>query len=252
MMNKLILATGSNSNYLHKMGLYLKSIEENSNFDENYLVYFDDREITLPLTNLKVCNVYKHDMEIIMSNSCLQHGEFLKSKELFDNTNDDDVIFFTDGDMEIQRPMSNEEINRYKNFKDNEVYVGYNAHPEDTLLNEAFRLGKKDYQSSFFNYDLANIKVYNTGVLAMNKKTWMKVMTEFIILYPEVDKTFIHYAKQQWLLSFMFGTMGYKVHEMSYDIHNHLHYDSPEGTHQDENGIVYYNNKIVLFKHKWS
>jgi hypothetical protein len=250
-MNKLILATGSNFGYLNKISLYLKSIESNSNFDDNYLIYFEDNQIKLPLKKLKVCNVYEKDMEMIMSNSCLQHGEFLKSKELFDNTNDDDVIFFTDGDIEIQRPLTEEEIIQYKNFKDDEVYVGYNAHPEDTLLDEAHRLGRTSKPSRFFNYNLGKIKVYNTGVLAMNKKTWLKVMKEFINLYSEVDATFIHYAKQQWLLSFIFGTMDYKVHEMPYDIHNHLHYESPKGTHQDENGVVYFNNKKVLFKHKW-
>ena len=187
----------------------------------------------------------------MMSNTCLQHGEFLKSKGLFDNTNDDDVIFFTDGDIEIQRSLSEEEITQFKNFKDNDVYVGYNAHPNDTLFDESRRLGVTGYHSHLLDYELNKIKVYNTGVLAMNKKTWLKVMREFIDLYPEVNKTFSHYAKQQWLLSFLFGTRDYKVQEMPYEIHNHKHYESPIGTSQDENGIVYYNNKMVLFKHKW-
>ena len=62
---------------------------------------------------------------------------------------------------------------------------------------------------------------------------------------------FEHYAKQQWLISYIIGTENFNIIEMPYYIHNHKHYPSPVGTHQDNNGIVYYDNKVVLFKHKW-
>lgn len=250
-MNKLILATGSNLGYLHKMSNYLKSIEDNSNFDSNYLIFLGEEEIELGYKKIELLNVYQKDLEIVPSNFCLQHGEFLKSEKLNEKTEDNDIIFFTDGDMEIQRPLTKEEVNQFRNFKDNDIYVGYNASPTDTLYDEANRLGFSGHQSEFLTIDLKNIKVYNTGVLAMNKKTWVKLKNQFVELYPEVDKTFYHYAKQQWLLSFLINTNGYNVFEMSYEIHNHLHYPSPIGTKQDENGIVYYNNNMVLFKHKW-
>jgi hypothetical protein len=250
-MNKLILATGSNLNYLHKMSTYLKSIEKNSNFDSNYLIFLGEEEIELGYKKIELLNVYQKGLEIVPSNYCLQHGEFLKSEKLNEKTGDNDIIFFTDGDIEIQRPLTEEEVNQFRNFKDDDVYVGYNASPTDTLFDEANRLGFSGYQAEFLTNDLKNIKIYNTGVLAMNKKTWLKLKNQFVKLYPEVDKTFYHYAKQQWLLSFLINTNGYNVFEMSYEIHNHKHYPSPIGTKQDENGIVYYNNKMVLFKHKW-
>jgi hypothetical protein len=250
-MNKLILATGSNLNYLHKMTGYLKSIEANSNFDSNYLVFLGDDEMKMKYEKIKIVNVYQKDLEIVPSNYCIQHGEFLKSKMLDELTSDDDVIFFTDGDIKIQRALTEEEVTRFKNFKDDDIYVGYNASPTDTLHDESLRLGIIDRESSLLKKDLKKIKVYNTGVLAMNKKTWIKLMNQFIEHYPEVDKTFHHYAKQQWLLSLLINTNGYNVYEMPYDIHNHLHYPSPVGTQQDADGTVYYNNKKVLFKHKW-
>lgn len=250
-MNKLILATGSNLGYLHKMLPYLKSIESNSNFDSNYLVYLDENELSLPFNKIKITKINPNQVESLNTIFCLQHGEFLKSKELFDETNDDDVIFFTDGDMWIQRPLTEDEITRFKNFKDGDVFVGYNASPTDTLHNEAIRLGTKGYIPDFFNFDLNGVKIYNTGVLAMNKKTWTKLTKVYLELYPEIDKTFFHYAKQQWLLSYIIGTQGYNIIEMSYDLHNHTHFESPKGTTIDDEGIVRYNDKVVLFKHKW-
>ena len=56
-MNKLILATGSNLNYLHKMTGYLKSIEANSNFDSNYLVFLGDDEMKEGVAQVKSLRV---------------------------------------------------------------------------------------------------------------------------------------------------------------------------------------------------
>ena len=68
-----------------------------------------------------------------------------------------------------------------------------------------------------------------------------------------VESAFGHYAKQQWLISFLIGTDNYfNIIEMGYEIHNHKHYPSPIGTTQDKNGNVYFDNKLVLFKHKWT
>jgi hypothetical protein len=250
-MNKLILATGSNLGYLNKIGSYLKSIESNSNFDSNYLMFLGDDKLQLDCKKIEVLNVDIKDIESLNSIFCIQHGEFFKSKELMDATNDDDVIFFTDGDMWLQRPLTDTEILKFKNFKDDDVFVGYNASPKDTLYDEANRLGYKGYHSKFLNYDLKNIKIFNTGVLAMNKKTWLKLVKIYIENYSEIDKTFHHYAKQQWLISFIIGTENFNIIEMGYNLHNHTHYESPVGTKIDNNGIVTYNNKIVLFKHKW-
>ena len=250
-MNKLILATGSNLGYISKIRPYLDSIESNSNFDLNYLIFLGNEDLVLNYSKIQITNVFEKDLDVVPINYCIQHGEFFKSKKFNELTNDNDIVFFTDGDIEIQRYLTDEEIERYRNFKDDDVYVGYNASPTDTLHAESLRLGILNKKSPLLKYDLKRNKVYNTGVLAMNKKTWIKLMNQFIEYYPEVNTTFSHYAKQQWLLSFLINTKGYNVQEMSYDIHNHKHFPSPYGTSQDKDGVVYFNDKIVLFKHKW-
>lgn len=249
--NKLILATGSNLYYLEKISPYLLSIVENSNFDHNYLIFLGENKIYMPFKKIKVLNVDVRDVICLNSIFCIQHGEFFRSKELMKNTDENDIIFFTDGDMTLQRALSDEEIGRFKNFKDNDVYVGYNASPTDTLYDEAFRLQIKGNNPKYMGEYLKKIKVYNTGVLAMNKKTWLKLVEEYIIHYPVIDSLFNFYAKQQWLISYIIGTQDYNIIEMGYDMHNHTHYPSPIGTKIDEKGIVTYEDKVVLFKHKW-
>lgn len=250
---KIILATGSDLNYLSKMRPYLKSIESNSNFDKNILVYVGEDEMSLPYKNVDVVNLPVNNIQSLNSNKCVQHGDFLNSESFNSITEDDDVIIYTDGDIILQRNLSDDEVSFYKSFKDGDVYVGYNASPTDTLEQEANRLGKTGMVSTGIEIGLwGKTKVYNTGVLAMNKRTWKTLLSYYNELYPLVNPMFYHYAKQQWLISYIIGVKPeFNVIEMGYDIHNHKHYPSPEGTSQDQNGDVYFNNKKVLFKHKW-
>lgn len=250
-MRKVILSTGSNYNYLSKINPYLHSIEKKSNFDLNILIFLDNDTITLKSDKIKVMRVLPSVVQSPNPNGCLQHGEFLRAEGFDEMVNDDDIIFFTDGDMWIQRNLTDEEFEWLRNFKDGDVYVGYNASPTDTLYDEGKKLGPTGELPDAFKVDLTKIKVYNTGVLAMNKGTWKRLNDEYHKLFPSINTHYRHYAKQQWLLSFIIGTMDFNIIEMGYDIHNHTHYPSPLGTKIDENGVVTYKDKVVLFKHKW-
>ena len=250
-MNRLILATGSDFKYLNKIKPYLESLELNSNFDDNILVFLGDEDFTLKSNKLSLSKQSFTTIKALSPINCIQHGEFIFGS-YFEKFDDNDVIFYTDGDMFLQRNITDEEREIYSNFKDGDVYIGYNASPTDTLSDESLRLGYRRVMFPEFDVDWRGIKVYNTGLIAMNKKTWKKLANDYIPLYPLVDKMFNHYAKQQWLISFLINTKSdYNVIEMSYEIHNHRHFPSPVGTTQDSNGNVYYNNKKVLFKHKW-
>ena len=250
-MNKLILATGSDDSYLFKMDPYLRTIESNSNFDENILIYLGDKKLHSFIGNIRILTINPSKIVSPNENNCIQHGEFIKSDGFDDLVNDEDVIFFTDGDMFLQRNLTEDEINYFKSFKDDDVYVGYNASIYDTLKNEYYRLLPTNILPNIFNIDMSKYKIYNTGVLAMNKKTWTKLCNYYNKYYSEINVMFTHYAKQQWLISFIIGTMDFNIIEMGYDLHNHTHYPSPVGTTIDDDGVVKFENKIVLFKHRW-
>lgn len=251
MSNKLILSTGSDDNYLSRMSRYLDSIEKNSNFDENVLVLLSDKEHSLNYSSIRTSMIHESSVECMNQNRCLQHGEFIKS-DAFSHYDDDDVIFFTDGDIVLQRALSEDEIREYKSILFGDVFVGFNASPHDSLKDEFNRIGFTGVFSNKINRDFFDRKVYNTGVLAMTKKTWVALFDEYKKLYSDVDLMFSHYAKQQWLISYIITTNDlFNVIEMPYNVHNHCHYKPPAGTVKDENDVVYYNGDVVLFKHKW-
>jgi hypothetical protein len=277
---KLILASGSDKYYLNKIERYLQSIEINSNFDLNVLVYIEDdiSEIIfkknwndsawlivfislksivfkaysffkLILFRLKykkviISKLAKKKIQSNNPNNCLQHGEFLTS-DFFTYINEDDVIIFTDGDIFLQRSLYDEEIDFLKKIVDGEVFVGYNDGPDDTLGKEHKRLSPTGL-NFFGNFE--NFKCYNTGVLCMNKKTWIELSNKYTGNYNLVDKMFGHYAKQQWLISYLLKD--FNVKEMNYEIHNHNIYGIKPGM-EVKDGLVFYNKKISLFRHKW-
>ena len=246
---KLILMTGSDEKYINKIKPYLNSIDINSNFDSNFLIYLNENDIKLE-NKIKVLNLlpknYKHRNSI----NCIQHGEFIKAEGFNDLIGDEDIIVFTDGDMILQRNLNSNEINKFKNLKYGDVFIGYNQSPKDTLDKEYKRLLPTGKIPEVFRVDLTKIKCYNSGVIAATKSTFRKLLNYYGELYNDVDKMMRYYSKQQWLISFIIGTKDFNIIEMGYDIHNHNHYPPASGSVID-NGILTYNNQVVLFKHKW-
>lgn len=251
-MKQIILATGVDYPYYQRSIFqnYIKSIMQNSNFDKNYVILLDMIPDKPSDQNIEYTTASISQMECLTTINCLQHGEFLKAGG-FENIEDSDIILYSDGDMSLQRGLSSTERAFLTQLGDNEVFVGYNASPTDSLQDEAHRIAFTGYQAPSIVGSFDKIKIYNTGVLCMNKATWVKLTEKYIELFPEIDKMFGHVAKQQWLISYIIGTRDFKIHEMPYDFHNHTHYASPAGTTIDEHGVVSYNNSVVLFKHRW-
>ena len=251
-MKKIILATAADANYKSRpiFQSFLLSMDVNSDFDGNYVLYMDEETVDEGEGKIAYATFRSSDMKCLNKNNCIQHGEFLNA-EIFRTTSDDDIIIFSDGDMYVQRGLTDTERLFLQSLTDDEVFVGYNASPTDTLLDEFHRLSPTGYLPSFLEPNVGSVKIYNTGVLCMNKRTWLRLSELYISMFPELDKMFEHYAKQQWLISYIIGTKGFSVYEMPYDFHNHTHYPPPSGTTIDENGVVRYNDKVVLFKHKW-
>lgn len=255
-MPKLILTTSSEIHYYNEkfygwMQKCIRSIEKYSNFDSNYYILIGEGEIESNWEKIKLAKMQRNVIQNKNSNDCIQHGEFIKSVLLDEETNEEDIIFFIDGDVILQRSLTEEEITKFKSIGDNEVFVGYNAGPQDTLANEYFRIQPTFKIDESMILDYSKIKVYNTGVLAMNKKTWRKLSEKYVEVFPKVENMFGHYAKQQWCISFILGTSDFVVKEIGYDIHMHSHYATPNGKYFDKNNVLHFNEKVVLFAHKW-
>jgi len=252
-MNKVILATGSNSSYLSKIYGYLESIDVNSNFDKNFLVYFGEDVYSVIVPNA-ICVSKICDDEVVSKNSnhCLQHGAFVNSLDLNKFANDSDIIIFTDGDIRLQRNATEEELMNFRSMSDFDVMVGFNESSSDNLLKELGRLSYNFFPSFTTEVELESFPCYNTGVIAMNKKTWRFLLDKYNEMFEYVNQSINFYAKQQWLISYILSKENsFNVINMSLVIHSHNHYSPPPEVKIMNDGVVFCGDKIVLFKHKW-
>jgi len=241
-MTKIILATAATENYLGKIQPYLESINNKSNFDKNILITLDCTATYPNLSNIE-CAFFDNGKVVNKNpNNCLQHGEFLKC-DIFNSFNDNDIICFTDGDIILQRGLTESEKEQILSLKDNDVLVQYNAGPQDTLLQEGPRLKQKiQMDHSFSQYPC-----YNTGVVVCNIKTWKQIESMYDIIYPIAKNMFQHYASQQWVISYIINKCMNPI-ILDYSFHTHHHHGIIEGNNYRDN-CIYHNDDIVLFAH---
>lgn len=234
---KVILATGTDERYIQKITPYIQSIKKYSNFDENYIIYYSKDPLEFPIDSFQLKYMTSKN-----SNNCMQHGAFINALEC----EIDDVIIFTDGDILLQR---NADMKDFQ-MRDNEVLVGMNAHCDDNLEDEFKRLGYtyKDLPSYIHQEGLYTLPCYNTGVLCMNVRTWKKLLLSYDKKFLDIDSILDHYAKQQWLISFILNTEDFSVKIMPQSIHSHGHFGMPKNCHFKDD-ILYHNKDVVLFRH---
>lgn len=244
---KKVLVTGATENYYNLIIPYLKSIEKNSNFDENILITLDFKKEQF--NKVKNCYLDNHLVVNKNPNNCLQHGEFLKS-EYFKSLKDEDIICFTDGDIILQRTLSAEENILFESLKEDQVLVQVNAGHKDNLKDEFYRLSptvKHETFENIFDTKLEQFPCYNTGVIIANLKTWNKIEKFYSFYFPKMRDYFTHYAKQQWILSYLL-CKHLKPILMNYSLHCHSHHGRISNTSFAQQQL-YYGNEKVLFNH---
>lgn len=147
----------------------------------------------------------------------------------------------------MQRGFSPEEEETLSNLQTGEVWVGWNRDENDTLLEEAKRLGFRKRVPTRYN-DLS-LPVYNTGVIAGTRHTFKLLSELYMANWQVINATFIHYAKMQWLISWAIGThKELRAKVMPKTFHSHGHYE-PTGCDIID-GKAYYQRELVLFRHR--
>jgi hypothetical protein len=223
-----------------------------------------DYDATLRVPGIEYERIESSTFQAPSPIQCLQHGDFLSAVK----GKRPERILFTDCDIHVQRDMTVEEAHRIATIQDGQVWCSYNNGEGDSLFHEALRLHpvEGNIQAVFGNPKLPFHRhpmyypVYNTGVLAMHVDTWQEVFDRYCELWPVVNPLMTHYAKQQWLLCYLFTEMKLDVNIWPESFHAHgcfnmirpapkrfswhptkntLHVDGDEYNHE------------VLFRHNW-
>jgi hypothetical protein len=252
MPRKVILATGTDQGYYPRTTNYLHSAQVNPSFDAYSLVCLDfepDAEARAWMRPWVPAPAASGAIAAMNPNRCMQHGAFVQ----FMGADDDDVILFTDADIRIQRLAWSQEMELLRELKHGDVFVGPNRDEGETLIEEATYLRPvidlDAVPALFTEADITMLKCYNTGVMAATAKTFSSVYEEYVRSYHKVEHLFEHYARQQWLLSYIFGHRGdMRVRPMSQAFHMHGCHGMPQ--HGGWNGQNYtFMGVDVLFAH---
>jgi hypothetical protein len=241
------LITGSDERYLPKMEMFLRSVDLNATIP-SYLVEVEfaaklslENVITVPITA-------EQNRGSPVESRCIQHGSFLNVIDCDFN----DTLIYTDGDMVMQRPFTDDELEWLEMLPINVVACGWNSAPDETLVMEATRLRpikSLPEATERFGEWIHTKNCYNIGVLAAKKATWEHIYQEYMKMWDEMATWFEHGARQQWLVSYLIGRD--LTHEvMPYTFHTHGHYALPEGI-SIRQGIAYYLDSVILFRHRF-
>lgn len=262
-MSELVwVGTGLTENYIGKAGRfsYLESLDFlGSQPRVHAFTVLSDfpeakaRQMASEFRNIKFLTLSSSAVPGANPNHCLQHGAFLEP--LGHHLAPDDYLIFTDADITIQRHFDDEEIDAL-----GDVLVGSNWFDGETLAEEASalqpRLPWSEIEGLFPGCQA--LQCFNTGVLGATKNDWQRLFHHYVNCQQLVAQCFSHYARQQWLLSYVLQTCGFPLFKPDSDfvrtIHAHGH--GPYRAERLEasgisihDGLVWKGRKPVVFAH---
>jgi len=266
--NNIILMTAVTLDYIKKSKNYFQSIDRYSDCKRNILiVVWDFGKKSLALRHLfellLTGNAGKLGIRLLFhggvaqksKNHCIQHGEFIKVLKK-EETVDDPVVVFTDADMRMQRPLSQSEINLLEGLESGDFCVGINFHQQESLADEAFKIGGTPAFVAQHRTEIENKRIFNTGVYAARTTTIRKLLEIYNHEHQYWAKNFSHYACQQWIISYVIQANSFfRVLEMPASFHSHCHRPSllpNPGSYVDKKGIlrIVQSDQPVLLNHK--
>lgn len=238
------IITASNERYFNRIRPYLESLAHNSQVPAGLVCVGSTHMPDCPVDSVLLPRHMNHGAP--PETECPQHGSWLRVVD----GKPDDVCIFTDGDIICQRPFTHAEMDMLADIGD-DVAVGYNSGPDETLWIEAQRLYPKTSlnQLKFLFGSVDTIPCYNIGVFAAKRSTFQAIYDEYIPKWELVCEAFGHPARQQWLVCWAIARLAIEVRVTPYSLHANGHYGMPPGCHY-VGGTLYHEETPVLFRHK--
>lgn len=235
------LLTASNERYYPRIRPYLESLKRHCNIP---WALIETSPAEYPFAQISAYKLSKRrNAGSPPETESPQHGAFWP---LLDSLSD--TVVFTDGDLIMQRPFTDDEISWAESV---EFSAGWNGAPRESLTIEAQRLRPiktlDEIRSAFPLMDTG--LCYNIGCMIAKGETFKRIHARYMELWPTACEMFGHMARQQWLVCYVVAELGIEVDLMPVSFHAHGHYGMPGGCYQ-EGSQIYTSGGPVLFRHK--
>ncbi len=266
MAQRLLVGTGITENYYPKT-LHFKYFETLNRITTDRVLAFSVlldypdaafETIRQNYPNIKFIRMSSGEVRAANPNKCLQHGAFIHRLSEKFLLGPSDYVVFTDSDMTVQRPFTDEEVDA---FFTGFTFSAMNWHPQETLAEELPALQPTAppfaFSQAFPGFE--TMACLNTGVLGASIQDWIRLYTLYVVRYPLAAAYMQHYARQQWLLCWLLQTHKFHLFDPNSDfvrtVHTHGHepYRTQRlmstGASMDPDGTVRYRGTPVVFAH---
>ncbi len=180
-----------------------------------------------------------------MSHGMLQHGRAL---DAIPDLGADETVVQVDADIEVQRDLTDAEVVALNCMDERDFLIGPNAGPNDTLGNEAWRIGM-DGRPFAGDEHWKGRPVFNCGAMAAKPAAWRSLRDLYERHFTEMVQRSRHRCRCQWLQSWCLSRLGLWVQEMPRSMHAHGHFGVPDGV-DFRDGRAMAGDEPVLFRHK--
>lgn len=241
----MILVTGSNERYRHRVNGYLASLQEYADFTCFHVGvgYQPGRDYAgvYPAMITQAQNAGAPP-----ETECIQHGSFIDTVA---PGLGNEVVLYTDGDFVMQRPLDDDDWDLLR-LPDHAIAIGYNGSATETLLDEYGRLSPRislPDMDRIWGKDWHVRPIYNAGCMAMTRHTWQQFHRLYMNSWEVVGQCFQHQARQQWLISWLISEYFTAV-ILPWSFHAHGHFGLKPGMTVD-GGRAYVDGELALFRH---
>lgn len=244
----LLLVTAANRPYIERIAPYLHTMQEHGwAFDRRVLVTVGCQvEMPPELGAIEAIPLPAALAQGHTGNYCIQQGCHLDVL----GCADDDVIVFTDGDVRMQRPPTDDELAWMRTIPSWTIALGWNGGPDDTLAIEASRIALDQEGRGLF-HSILHRKVYNVGVIVCRAATYRATRHRYMALWGAFSPHTPHYAANQFLMCAVLVQLGLHVWELPATVHSHGCFGLPAGVREDADGQLRVDDELVLFRHHW-
>lgn len=246
------LVCSATEDYMDRIKPYLQTVNAFSRA-ENVLVTVDfkpTREYFADLPDIKWVSISaEQNRGAPEGTHSIQHGSFVQLVA----GEDDDVLIYTDGDIIMQRQMTQAEQGFLEYLPADMVCISWNSGPDEKLIHEALRLSPTTGPTGLVEAWGEMIEMepcFNIGVMAARASTWRRIYERYMELWPKACETFHHRARQQWLVCYVMAELKLNRWVMPYSWHTHEHYGLPPGLVLYA-GVAIYQDRVILFRHRF-
>lgn len=170
---------------------------------------------------------------------CPQAGEFI---DLIPNINDKTIIIQIDSDTIMQRPFTDEELEKIW-VNDNELLSVYNSNPPVNLFEVCKNLSFKTLDKY---KNLNKFYEFTASMIIANKKTFKNLRDHYVNSMNELASVCQHHAGGQWLINkIAYENFDVKIIDSTFQCGS---WYMTFNTKVIDN-LLYLNDKMVIFNH---